>query len=132
MVKIKKVMCFNKDVNRVLLMLIAIHIVLFSAFTVYYQMSYSTLQEKAESNKAMLDKITNEMVSEQLQETSKLKQNLKSDRQAFEDKYYEAENENEQLKSQIKSLQNEVDELKIKLDSKGTKSFSPYASAPGQ
>ena len=80
----------------------------------------------------MLDKITNEMVSEQLQETSKLKQNLKSDRQAFEDKYYEAENENEQLKSQIKSLQNEVDELKIKLDSKGTKSFSPYASAPGQ
>ncbi|HLG23662.1 MAG TPA: hypothetical protein VI564_01895 [Candidatus Nanoarchaeia archaeon] len=132
MVKIKKTKCFNKDVNRVLLMLIAIHIVLFSAFTVYYQMSYSTLQEKAESNKAMLDKITNEMVSEQLQETSKLKQNLKSDRQAFEDKYYEAENENEQLKSQIKSLQNEVDELKIKLDSKGTKSFSPYASAPGQ
>ena len=132
MVKIKKTKCFNKDVNRVLLMLIAIHIVLFSAFTVYYQMSYSTLQENAESNKAMLDKITNEMVSEQLQETSKLKQNLKSDRQAFEDKYYEAENENEQLKSQIKSLQNEVDELKIKLDSKGTKSFSPYASAPGQ
>ena len=90
-------MVFKKDINKILLYLIAIHILLFTGFSVYYQASLRELSYETNISKSRINEMTDRMVSEQLNETLKLREFAQRDRQTFEQKYYDVLSENEKL-----------------------------------
>ena len=94
-------MVFKKDINKILLYLIAVHIVLFTGFSIYYQASLKELTYESNKSKSQVDYLTNRFVLEQLNETMKLREVAQMDRQTFEQRYYDVLSENERLKKEL-------------------------------
>ena len=97
-------MVFKKDVNKILLYMIAVHIILFTGFSIYYQTSLKELTYESNKTKSELNYVTDKMVLEQLNETLKMREIAQRDRQTFEQKYYEVLSESDKLQQEIKRL----------------------------
>ena len=97
-------MVFKKDVNKILLYLIAVHIVLFTGFSIYYQASLRELSLESNLSKSKVNELTDRMVSEQLNETMKMREAAQFDRVTFEQKYYSVLQDNENLIKELGRL----------------------------
>ena len=110
----------KKDVNIGLLFLIVVSILLFSGFTVYYQTTFKDVSLEYKTKLEELSKVTSELTTrkQELNETYSLKVKAERDRQALDQKYKDASDENEQLKSDNTNLRLEVSSTKSQLAEK--------------
>ena len=97
-------MVFKKDINKILLYLIAVHVVLFTGFSIYYEASLRELSLESNMSKSKINDMVDSMVAEQLNETLKMREAAQFDRQTFEQKYYSVLQDNENLIKEIGKL----------------------------
>lgn len=110
----------KKDVNMGLLVLIIASIVLFSAFSVYYQTTFNDISLEYKTKLEQLSKVTTELATQRqaLNETYSLKTKAEQDRQTLDSRYTEVRDENDGLKSDNTNLRSEVSSTKSQLGEK--------------
>ena len=110
----------KKDVNMGLLVLIIASIVLFSAFSVYYQTTFKDISLEYKTKLEQLSKVTTELSTQRqaLNETYSLKVKAEQDRQTLDARYIDVRDENDGLKSDNTNLRSEVSSTKSQLAEK--------------
>ena len=113
----------TKDVNKSLLVLITFFLVLFIAFTVYYQVSLRSVVKEKNQYDEKLGMITAQLIAQKLNRSNNLKDIALIDKAVLEDKYNELaaqkdelENEKELLNKEITLLKSEIEYQKVKND----------------
>lgn len=116
-----------KDVNRSLLVLIAFFLVLFIAFTVYYEVSL----KKAVSQKRDYDEktsmITAQLIVQKLNRSNSVQEIALMDKAVLEHKYNELAAEKEKLEAEKKELKEEITLLKSEIEYQKVKIDGPVA-----
>ena len=110
----------KKDVNMGLLLLIIASIVLFSAFSVYYQTTFKDISLEYKTKLEQLSKVTQDLAVQRqaLNETYSLKIKAEQDRQTLDARYNDVRDENDNLKSDNTNLRSEVSSTKSQLAEK--------------
>ena len=113
----------TKDVNKSLLVLITFFLVLFIAFTVYYQVSLKSIVKEKNQYDEKLGMITAQLIAQKLNRSNNLKDIALIDKAVLEDKYNELaaqkdelENEKELLNKEIILLKSETEYQKVNND----------------
>lgn len=116
-----------KDVNKSLLVLIAFFLVLFIAFTVYYEVSL----KKAVSQKREYDEqasmITAQLIVQKLNRSNSIQEIALMDKAVLEHKYNELAAEKEKLEAEKKELKEEITLLKSEIEYQNVKIDGPVA-----
>jgi len=110
----------KRDVNLGLLLLIIVTIVLFSAFSVYYQTTFKDVSLEYQQKLDQLGQVTQELSSKRLElnETYSQRVRAEQDKEELDERYNEARGENEQLTSDNSNLRSEIGSTKSQLAEK--------------
>ena len=108
----------KKDVNLGLLVLIIVSIVVFSAFSVYYQTTFRDVSLEYQNKLEQLGAVTTELATQkqELNKTYSLRVKAEQDRQALDQQYKDVSDENANLRSEVISTKSELAEKKAELD----------------
>ena len=108
----------KKDVNFGLLVLIIISIVVFSAFSVYYQTTFKEVSLEYQTKLEQLGAVTSELATQkqELNKTYSLKTKAEQDRQALDKQYKDVSDENSALRSELIDTKSELAEKSAELD----------------
>ncbi|MBI4452353.1 hypothetical protein HY637_02915 [Candidatus Woesearchaeota archaeon] len=106
----------QSDVNKSLLVLNMFFLLLFLAFTVYYQIELrNTLREKEEYN-TKLGEVTAQAVMQKLNRSDTAKEIALIDKAILENKYNELQAQKEKLEEEKKALKQEITVLKSQIE----------------
>lgn len=117
----------SKDVNKSLLVLITFFLVLFIAFTVYYQTSLRNIVKEKSQYDEKLGMITAQLIAQKLNKTNNLKDIALIDKSVLEDKYNQLVAQKEELESEKEALSKEITLLKSELEYGQAKIDGPTA-----
>lgn len=108
----------KKDVNMGLLVLIIASIIIFSGFTVYYQTTFKDVSLEYQNKLEQLGQVTSELTAkrQELNETYSMRLKAEQDKQALDQKYKDASDENTRLSSELIDTKSQLAEKKAKLD----------------
>lgn len=100
----------KKDINVVLLALIAASILIFSGFTVYYQTTFKDVSLEYKNKLEQLQKVTSDLSTQkqQLNETYALRVKAEQDKKALDQSYKDLSDERNRLESDKASLETEL------------------------
>ncbi len=112
-----KMAVMKRDVNLVLLLLIAAALLIFSGFTVYYQTTFKNVSKSFEIKLKELESVGKELESKrsQLNETSVQLQLKKQKEEDLSQKFTDVRSERDQLESDKKKLETELSSTKSQL-----------------
>ncbi|MBW2976557.1 hypothetical protein KY347_03875 [Candidatus Woesearchaeota archaeon] len=110
----------RKDVNFGLMILIAVSILLFAGFSVYYQTTFKSVSLEYKDKLEQLSQVTSELASQRqmLNETYTLRVKAEQDKETLDARYNEVRGENENLKDDNTNLRSEVSSVKSQLAEK--------------
>ena len=113
----------KKDVNRRLLVVIIFFLIIFVAFTIYYEATLKTILKEKSRNEQLFGEFTGRSILEKLNRSDRLKEVAMMDKAVLEDKYTELQGQfdklkqdNDALKEQIIVLNSEIEYNKVKID----------------
>ncbi|MDP6648264.1 MAG: hypothetical protein QGH34_02635 [Candidatus Woesearchaeota archaeon] len=107
----------KRDVNLGLLILIVFSIIIFSAFSVYYQTTFQDVSLEYQQKLEQLGKVTKELGTkrQELNETYSLKLKAEEDKRVLDQRYKEASDENTGLRSDLISTKVQLAEKSSEL-----------------
>ena len=117
----------TKDVNKSLLVMITFFLILFIAFTVYYQTQLRGVVSEKNKYDEKLGAITAQLIVQKLNKSNRLKEIALMDKVVLEDKYNELAAKNEQLQSETQSLKKEITILDSEIEYQKVKIDGPVA-----
>ena len=115
----------QKDVDKRLLVLVIILLVLFTASSVYYEVTYNSILSKYNKNRQLVEEITANGVTEDLNKTSSLKENILQYKEYLDKRYDEVNTFNGKLKEELASLQGELAIIKSQEEYQKAKDLGP-------
>ena len=107
--------------------LIALFLVFFIAYTIYYAVTLRNVLSTREEYDKKAGDFTANAILEKLNNTDKLKEIALIDKALLEERYYNLLVKSENLKKEKEALQNEITTLKSQLEYKDVKSEGPVA-----
>lgn len=113
------------DINTSLLAMIIFFIVLFIAYTVYYETALRSILHKYNQDEA--DVLTARAVLTKLNRSDSMKEIAQIDKAIMEEKYNDLLSKNENLNNDKAALQKEIILLKSEIEYSGVKSDGPVA-----
>jgi len=116
----------KRDVNLGLLLLIIVAIVLFTAFSVYYQTTFQDVSLEYQSKLDQLSQVTKELGAKrtELNETYSLRIQAEEDRKVLDSRYRDVSDENLRLETDKATLQTELSSTKSDLAEKSVELVS--------
>ena len=117
----------TKDVNKSLLVMITFFLILFAAFTVYYQTQLRGVVSEKNKYDEKIGAITAQLIIQKLNKSDSLKETAMIDKIVLEDKYNELAAKNEQLQSETQSLKKEITVLDSEIEYQKVKIDGPVA-----
>ena len=117
----------TKDVNKSLLVMITFFLILFAAFTVYYQTELRGVVSEKNKYDEKIGAITAQLIIQKLNKSDSLKETAMIDKIVLEDKYNELAAKNEQLQSETQSLKKEITVLDSEIEYQKVKIDGPVA-----
>lgn len=117
----------TKDVNKSLLVLITFFLVLFIAFTVYYQTSLKGIVKEKNNYDEKLGMITAQLIAQKLNKSNNLKDMALIDKAVLEDRYNEIAAQKAKLENDKEALSNEIILLKSEIEYQKVKADGPVA-----
>lgn len=113
----------TRDVNKSLLLMIAFFLILFIAFTVYYQIELKSVVTEKNTYDEKIGAITAQLILQKINKSNNMNEIAQLDKAVLEYKYNELaadnqklEAEKEELKQQITLLNSEMEYQKVKID----------------
>ena len=117
----------TKDVNKSLLVLITFFLVLFIAFTVYYQISLKSIVKDKNQYDEKLGMITAQLIAQKLNKSNNLKDIALIDKAVLEDRYNEIVGQKAKLEDEKVALNKEITLLKSEIEYKKAEAGGPAA-----
>ena len=117
----------TKDVNKSLLVLITFFLVLFIAFTVYYQISLKSIVKEKNQYDEKLGMIAAQLIAQKLNKSNNLKEIALIDKAVLEDRYNEIVSQKAQLEDEKIALNKEIILLKSEIEYQKVKTDGPVA-----
>lgn len=107
----------RRDVNILLLLLIIVSALSFTAFSVYYQTTFKNVSEEYQNKLDQLGSVTEELTSQKqkLNETYSLRVKAEQDREALDEKYQDISSENDRLTAENSNLLSDLSRTKSDL-----------------
>ncbi|MFH0868065.1 MAG: hypothetical protein V1831_02025 [Candidatus Woesearchaeota archaeon] len=107
----------KKDVNIGLLVLIIASILLFSAFSAYYQTTFKGVSLEYQEKLGQLSKVTTELTVQKqaLNETYSLRVKAEQDKNVLDQRYKDASDENNVLRVEVSNTKSQLAEKKAEL-----------------
>ena len=116
-----------KDVNKSLLVLMIFLLVLFITFTVYYEYTLRNISAGQNEHDKKFSELTAQAIFEKLNKSTRLKEIALIDKASLEEKYNDLAAQNENLKKEKITLQEEITLLKSQLEYQKVKLDGPVA-----
>ncbi|MBI1935243.1 hypothetical protein HYS31_02280 [Candidatus Woesearchaeota archaeon] len=117
-------MLIKKDVDKRLLILVIVLLVLFISSGIYFEVAYSRILGKYNSNQEIVNEITANGVLD-TNKTVNLKENILQYKEYLDARYDQLSTVNKELKEEIESLQNELKLVKSQIDYQKAKEVGP-------
>ncbi len=117
----------KKDINRRLLVLIIFFLVIFIGFTVYYEYTIKAVLKAKGTTDDLLGELGSRSILQKLNQTDKLNEIALLDKAVLEDKYAQLSIQNENLKKERDSLQQQIIVLKSEIEYNNVKIDGPVA-----
>ena len=105
-----------KDVNKSLLVLMIFFLILFIAFTIYYEIALQNISAGKTDQDRKFSELTAQAILEKLNKSTRLKEIALIDKALLEEKYNDLVAQNENLKKEKMALQEEITLLESQLE----------------
>ena len=105
-----------KDVNKSLLVLMIFFLILFIAFTIYYESALQNISAGKNDQDRKFSELTAQLIFEKLNKSTRLKEIALIDKALLEEKYSDLVAQNENLKKEKMALREEITLLESQLE----------------
>ena len=115
----------QKDFNKRLFILVIVLLILLSAFTIYYEVTLRSVLGKYNKDQEIYGEFTANIVVNELNKTSNLKENVQKYKEYLEKKYDDLNSLNQNLKGEIENLKAELSLVKSQIEYQKAKEIGP-------
>ena len=115
----------QKDINKRLLILVAVLLILLSAITIYYEVALRNVLNKYNKDHEVYGEFTANVVINEFNKTSNLKENVQKYKEYLEKKYDDLNTLNDNLRKEIGNLKGELNLVKMQIDYQKAKDIGP-------
>lgn len=115
----------QKDIDKRLFTLVIILLILVSALTIYYEVALRRVLSKYNKDQEIYGEFTANIVLNELNKTSNLKENVQKYKEYLEKKYDDLDSLNQNLKNEIENLKAELNLVKSQIEYQKAKDIGP-------
>ena len=115
----------QKDINKRLLVLVIVLLILLSGITIYYEVALRHVLNKYNKDHEIYGEFTANIVINEVNKTSNLKENVQKYKEYLEKKYDDLNTVNDNLRKEIGNLKSELNLVKSQIDYQKAREVGP-------